>query len=637
MIGALALFFAPAAGAQRVSLERVTLSSPAAQLRELGAMGIDVTADARRHSVVVVAHSAADRARLAAAGFVTKTLVADVVASDRRARLADARAAAPSALPSGRTTYRSLQDYTSELTALAQGHPGLVRRIVLPQHSIEGREITGVEIATNVNANDDGRPVYLVLGLHHAREWPSGEAVMEFAEDLVKNQSDPRIARILAAERIVLVPVVNPDGFVDSQTGDDTRRTNCRAVAGDSPTAPCSARHGVDLNRNYGAFWGGPGESPQPGTETYRGTGPWSEPESTALHEFSQGRQITTLITLHNFAGEVLWPPGWQSAPVPDDSRLAVLGNAMASASGYVGQRANRLYPVTGATEDWNYTAQGTFGYTIEMGGTTFHGSYQSSVIDQYLGSGATAGKGLREALLLAAEEAADRSDHAVLEGHAPAGTVLHLRRDFQTMTSPICSDTTAVDGCGPTAPAFGVADFVDTTLMVGPSGAFTWDIGPSTRPLVAAAGGTEAWTLSCSGSSVSPKTIVIGRGQTLAVNPCDAASTAVKAPPPLPRNIVTVRVGKTWRAILRSQGSMRTTLKCAVACTIRERLRVGSTILGTRLTSLRKRRTTVIRLHLSPSSRKLLSGPGRHHLGLTVLARTTDGQRTIVRRTLLF
>lgn len=56
-----------------------------------------------------------------------------------------------------------------------------------------------------------------MFGLHHAREWPSGELTIEFAYDLVSNYgTDERITGLLDQARVVVVPVVNPDGFEKS-------------------------------------------------------------------------------------------------------------------------------------------------------------------------------------------------------------------------------------------------------------------------------------------------------------------------------------------------------------------------------------------------------------------------------------
>ena len=232
---------------------------------------------------------------------------------------------------------------------------------------------------------------------------------------------------------------------------DPLKRRNCRAVGTDDPAAPCTSKRGVDLNRNYGAYWGGNGASVSEDDDTYRGSGPWSEPETRAFHEFSQHLQITNLQSIHNVAALVLRPPGFKALGLaPDEDGLKTLGDAMAGSTGYASEYGYELYEVTGATEDWNYVAQGAIGYTIELGGEpgnqtpTFQGPYQTHVIDQYLGSAAagTAGKGVREALLLAGEEAADPADHAIVAGTAPAGRVLRLHKDFTTATSRSCRAT---------------------------------------------------------------------------------------------------------------------------------------------------------------------------------------------------
>ena len=112
---------------------------------------------------------------------------------------------------------------------------------------------------------------------------------------------------------------MNPDGFNTSReageaagrggggenaSGDDTanfatipyeyQRKNCRVVdptgpdpeEGDCAQQPATGleQFGVDPNRNYGGFWGGPGNSAPGGTppgeyeQDYRGEAPFSEP-----------------------------------------------------------------------------------------------------------------------------------------------------------------------------------------------------------------------------------------------------------------------------------------------------------------------------------------------------------------------
>ncbi len=401
---------------------------------------------------------------------------------------------------------------------------------MLPKRTFQGREIMGVEIATDVERTDDGRPTYFLMGMHHAREWPSAESAMEFAHLLVNGaESDPRIQSLLARERVVVVPIINVDGFVESREGgalgipdpaDTTgqsalqtvegvallggsfayRRKNCDGAI-PSGSVPCTLQYGVDPNRNYGSGWGGPGAGTDPITQSYRGTGPFSEPETQAVWEFSRERQVTTMITLHNVAALVLRPPGLHDAgKAPDEAALKALGDAMADATGYTSQYGFELYDTSGTTDDYTYAAQGGYAYTIEIGpaGGQFHMPYQTGVVNQWTGTPGTPseGKGLREALLLAAENAADPAHHAVLTGKAKPGTVLRIRKDFQTETSARCAYAQGyLNSSGGGTPLDCVGsldrlvfdDKLESTMTVPSDGKFSWDVLPSTRPFVGA------------------------------------------------------------------------------------------------------------------------------------------------------
>ena len=153
------------------------------------------------------------------------------------------RATDRSRLPSGNTAYRHLWEYEAEMKELARRYPDLVRSFTLPHKTNEGRSVHGLEITSDVHATD-GKPVYVMLGLHHAREWPAGEHTLEFAIDLLQSYGeDARITDLVNRVRTVFVPVVNPDGFNLSReavpghyfstvAGLGGKRKNCRVVDG---------------------------------------------------------------------------------------------------------------------------------------------------------------------------------------------------------------------------------------------------------------------------------------------------------------------------------------------------------------------------------------------------------------------
>ncbi len=505
-----------------------------------------------------------------------------------------------------RTTYRSAEDYTREMHALAAAHPAFVRVVALPVRSVQGRLIEGVVVG-----GGPASPVALVVGLTHAREWPSGEVALAYALDLVAARSQPRIAALLRAVRTVVVPVANPDGFVASQQGEPARRRNAR---------------GVDLNRNFGAFWGGPGASVSPSQDTFRGPAPWSEPEAQAIHALSAALPVTNVVSLHNVGGLVLRPPGFRALGLaPDEPGLRRLGDAMGVAAGYRSEYAADLYEATGALEDWNYVAQGAYGYTIELGENdgdrSFTGRYATHVTEQYLGSapveGVTPRGGVRAALMLASEQAQDPRDHALVSGRAPAGRVLRLRKSFTTLTSPLCVD----DTCSATTPAFGIPDGLALTLRVPASGVFAWHVGPSTRPFVARGGGREAWTLECLAGDVvvAAHDVVVGRGERARVDPCVAGSGVSVARNPAARMLLV-------EAPTRRGTRIRARTTCARSCTVTARLRTtAGALVATHRATLAAG---------APQRLSLRAGAASRRLRLSVTAVDSVGERVTARRT---
>jgi hypothetical protein len=496
------------------------------KLHALEHAGLDVTHAQGRDWADVIVSGATQLAAVRRAGLPFTTRIADLSRSYRAARSADRRYAARvgasgSPLPSGRTSYRTYEDIQAELKQLADENPGLVRKVVFGR-SYQGRELSGLEIARNVDAAD-GRPVYFVMSLHHAREWPSVEAAMEFAHMLVKQRGDARIGRLLARERVVILPLVNPDGYISSrkafdpgdslagQNADVTlvesiapfggtfayRRKNCDGELF-GPQFPCELAWGVDPNRNYGNLWGGTGSSSDVTSQSYHGPGPRSEPEVRAVWDFVRRHHVTMLMTIHNVAALVLRPPGLQSAGLaPDEPRMKAIGDAMGDAAGYTSQYGFELYDTAGTTEDDTYAATGGYGFTIEMGPPdgNFHMAYETGVVREWTGDNdyARGRGGLREAMLLAAEAAADGLHHSVLRGRAPAGVVLRLHKKFDTQTSAYCEKgiETIVDTPLPPLcltgekPPLTLHDEQDTTTTVPSNGRFKWQIGPSTRPFV--------------------------------------------------------------------------------------------------------------------------------------------------------
>ena len=510
--------------APTLRLVRVGTPSKAAE-DALVASGLDLTEHGGDGFVDVVLHSPADGALLDDLGLAYQVIEPDLLERSVADRSADrqyrARGGAGAGLPSGRTgTYRRLADYSEEMQALAADNKSLVRYFTLPHETLDGRQVEAIEVAPHVGRKD-GRPVFLLMGAHHAREWPSAEHTLEFAYQLVrgwKRGSKP-VRRLMRRSRVIFVPVVNPDGFNtsreagealaaaggrDAPAGDETlnlvipyeyQRKNCRVV---SPTvedeANCLgvpmlglAQFGVDPNRNYGGFWGGPGASAADSlpfgatAQDFRGPAPFSEAETRNIRKLVSRNQVVTLITNHTFSNLLLRPPGLQAqGPPPDERVYKRLGDAMARENGYASQRSYQLYDTTGTTEDWSYYATGGLGFTFEIGPSAFHPAY-SAMIAEYRGTTPDAGDGggNRAAYMKALRSTVNAKRHAVIRGTAPPRALLTLKKRFKTPTSPV------QNGAGEEGDVILLQDRLKTEMRVGRSGRFSWHVNPSTRPLV--------------------------------------------------------------------------------------------------------------------------------------------------------
>jgi carboxypeptidase T len=359
---------------ERKSLIRVLASD--SQLRSkllstLRSWDVAGTVDAGRTLDLVV--TGAELRELAAAGVPFDIVLTDVDQDTR-----DARAA-----------YHSFPQVEDILSALAATYPAITQLTSLGQ-SYEGRDIWCLEISDNPGV-DEGEPGVLFVGLHHAREWPSVEGVLDIANRLTTGYgSDPTITDLVNSRRIWLMPCVNPDGYVYCHDqGHDWRKN--RHVFSQFGTV------GVDLNRNYdgsvngdkGGAWGSAGyglSTHNPASEAYCGPGPFSELEMQAVRDFCMTHQVTIAITYHTYGRLVLWPWGYTSGATPDNALLASFGQSLAnqishgSDGTYTAMQSALDYATIGEMIDWTYgnafyeLGQNTLPYTIEMG-ASFHPS----------------------------------------------------------------------------------------------------------------------------------------------------------------------------------------------------------------------------------------------------------------------
>ncbi|MAO20862.1 MAG: hypothetical protein CMJ35_03820 [Phycisphaerae bacterium] len=269
-------------------------------------------------------------------------------------------------------TYRTLDEITSYFQNIEAIRPDLAQIDTIGQ-SWEGRDMFSITISgpdTPENPVTD-RPAVFIFSTVHAREWIAPMTTSYIASKLTQQYDlDPSVQALLDGLRVVIVPVGNPDGYVHTWTDYRGWRTT-RHDFGDGV-------FGVDINRNWGYEWGGSGSSGTPGTSTYRGTEPFSEPETRALRDVSLGLgdKLIAHIDYHSFSQLIMWPFGHEEqayTPEPFVSVLEQIANEMrdtildTSGTQYRPMQSFELYPAAGDSCDWHFGVLNKITYTIEL------------------------------------------------------------------------------------------------------------------------------------------------------------------------------------------------------------------------------------------------------------------------------
>ena len=231
--------------------------------------------------------------------------------------------------------YHNVDEFESAITNFAAAHPTIAERISLPLGSCElNRTISCLRIGSNGADAVDG--ALFIFG-QHAREWVPPEIALNLMADLISAYADDhsltydsksytaaQVREIVDNINIFVVPCVNPDGRLWTQSGGDEahrlwRRNRNPDV---SPTPSCQ---GVDLNRNYdfafdlNKYFDTTGtevldntsDNPCHPKQVYHGPGPFSEPETQNMRWLVDTYpRIRWFIDIHGFRSEIYYPWG---------------------------------------------------------------------------------------------------------------------------------------------------------------------------------------------------------------------------------------------------------------------------------------------------------------------------------------
>lgn len=267
--------------------------------------------------------------------------------------------------------YHTYREILAFLDSMYARYP----EIVAPKESIgatiEGRGIYAIKISDNP-LEDEDEPEVLFDALIHAREPEGMEVLLYFIRYLCQQYQHDSIATYIVNNReLYFVPVVNPDGYVynelTSPGGGGVWRKNRRRNPDGS--------FGVDLNRNFGFMWGidNYGSSPTPSDETYRGSSPFSEPETQAYRDFVTRHNFRLGINYHAYGGWYLYPWGYTQIKPPLNDIYQIYSWRLSRFANYIPMQGSMLYLTNGSTIDWLFgdtlSHKRIIAFTPEVGG----------------------------------------------------------------------------------------------------------------------------------------------------------------------------------------------------------------------------------------------------------------------------
>uniref|UniRef100_A0A182PI26 Zinc carboxypeptidase A 1 n=1 Tax=Anopheles epiroticus TaxID=199890 RepID=A0A182PI26_9DIPT len=262
--------------------------------------------------------------------------------------------------------YYQLETIYAWMDMLAERYPDFVSTLEIGK-SYEGRPIKGVKLSRRPGENK----AIVVEGGIHAREWISPATATFLLHELITSE-EPAVRELGTLYDWFVFPVVNPDGYRFTFTGDRLWRKNRK---------PYGLCRGVDLNRNFDSNWGGVGSSDDPCSYDFSGSGAFSEPESVAIADFVRQNvgpaRIRSYIALHSYSQLLMFPYGHTPDRVQNYDHLkSITEKAIAALTAVYGtpfqggSKYETIYPSSGGSIDWAYRPGGVpVSLTFELRG----------------------------------------------------------------------------------------------------------------------------------------------------------------------------------------------------------------------------------------------------------------------------
>uniref|UniRef100_A0A8C2J762 Carboxypeptidase A2 (pancreatic) n=3 Tax=Cyprinus carpio TaxID=7962 RepID=A0A8C2J762_CYPCA len=253
--------------------------------------------------------------------------------------------------------YHDLETIYNFIDTLVANHSKLISKVNIGS-TYENRSMYVLKFSTG----GEKKPAIWIDAGIHAREWISHATAVWLADRIAKDFKENRahVPSILSQMDIYLMIVANPDGYVFTHiSSSPLSRFWCKSRSATS-NPKC---HGVDLNRNWDAEFGGPGASDDPCAEDYRGPSAQSEIEVKNIADFIMSHgNFKSFMTLHSYMQLLMYPYGYIGIDAPDWPELHDVATKASKALNSwhgtvykVGSIFHTIDQASGTSVDWAY------------------------------------------------------------------------------------------------------------------------------------------------------------------------------------------------------------------------------------------------------------------------------------------
>lgn len=249
--------------------------------------------------------------------------------------------------------FYTFQEYLAEIDSMIANYPNLISTKEQIGNSYEARPIYSLKISDNPNVDED-EPEVLYTAIHHSQEPASLQQLIYYMYYLLENYgANEEVTYLIDNTELYFIPVINPDGYVynmeDGEAGGLHRKNRHTTTFSD----------GVDLNRNYDWEYGydNIGSSNIGFHPWHRGDSAFSEPETRAVKEFLENREILIDLNWHSYGDMIIYPWNYENHYTEDSLLYEKIGEILTYENNF---RFGTVYETygyqsNGDADDWGY------------------------------------------------------------------------------------------------------------------------------------------------------------------------------------------------------------------------------------------------------------------------------------------